>query len=307
MKKLLRWSQVLRETYGERVQKVALDTGAGCPHRHGLTRGGCIFCDENGGGSGAFLRGISLEDQVKKGVQGAWRHYGARSVILYFQSYSATFQPLEQFQRHLKTAVETARGLGACVRGISVSTRPDLLPQGALDVLNVLAERYETWVELGVQTVDPAGLKWLRRGHGLEDVEKALRRLSPTPLKVCAHLIAGIPGEAEDQLTQSALWLAARGVDALKFHPLYVTCRTELERLYRAGKFTPLTEEQYLRRLLDALLALPDGTIIQRLMAGVRPALLVAPQWILDKERLERKITTLFAQSLHGEDRCSII
>ncbi|MGI6076425.1 MAG: TIGR01212 family radical SAM protein [Pyramidobacter sp.] len=304
MKKLLRWSDVLRRTYGERVQKVALDTGAGCPHRHGLAQGGCIFCDENGGGSGAFIKGIPLEEQVKKGVEGALRHYRAKSVILYFQSYSATFQPLEEFQQNLETAVKTAEALGATVQGVSVSTRPDLLPQKTVAFLLRLAERYETWVELGVQTVDPSGLKWLRRGHDLADVDEALRRLYDTPLKICAHLIAGIPDEAEDQLTQSALWLAERGVHALKFHPLYVTPHTELERLYREGTFIPLTEEQYLTRLLNALIALPDGMIIQRLMAGVRPAQLVAPSWILNKEQLERKITQLFNEHVQLQESC---
>lgn len=134
MKKLLRWSGVLRQQFGERVQKVALDTGAGCPNRSGLTESGCVFCDERGGGSGAFLKGISLRDQVKKGVEGALRHYGTRSIILYFQSYSATNQPLDVFREHLEDALNAAEEFGAKVRAVSVSTRPDLLPQNVFSV-----------------------------------------------------------------------------------------------------------------------------------------------------------------------------
>lgn len=294
LKKLLRWSEVLRKQYGERVQKVALDTGAGCPHRTDLTHGGCIFCDTRGGGSGAFIKGIPISAQVKKGVEGAWNHYKARSIILYFQSYSATYQPLEIFQENLRCAIQTAEKLGACVRAVSVSTRPDLLPKKVLDYLESLTDRYEVWLEIGVQTTDPEGLKWLNRGHGLAAVDEAMRKISHTSLKSCAHLIAGIPGERDDQLTRSSLWLAERGVDALKFHPLYITQGTKLEELYREGKFNPLTEEQYLQKLVSALIALPDGIIIQRLMAGVKPNLLIAPSWILNKENLERKITCLF-------------
>lgn len=297
MRKLLRWSGVLRAQYGERVQKVALDTGAGCPHRHGLTGGGCIFCDARGGGSGAFLKGISLEEQVRRGVEGALKHYKARSVILYFQSYSATFRPLDEFRDEAERAVAAAEALGALVRGIAVSTRPDLLPDAVLEYLEGLVRWFEVWVEIGVQTSDPAGLVWLHRGHGLDAVEEALGRLRGTSLKVCAHLIAGIPGEAEDQLKRSALWLAERGVDAIKFHPLYVVHGTPLEELWRTGEFEPLTEDEYLRRLIDALLALPDGVILQRLTAGVRPAQLVAPKWVLDKERLERRISLEFARA----------
>ncbi len=297
MKELCRWSGVLREKWAERVQKVNLDTGAGCPHRNGLREGGCIFCDEWGGGDGAFLKGISLREQVKKGIEGARRHYKANSIILYFQSYSATYEPLGNFKANLIEALDAARSFGATVRGISVSTRPDLLPAQVLDYLGSLVRDYEIWLEIGVQTTDPAGLKWLRRGHSLDDVENALARLRNTQLKVCAHLIAGIPGERRDQLTLSALWLAERGVQAIKFHPLHVLRGTPLEILYRTGKFTPLSREEYVRRVVNALLALPDGIILQRLTAGARPSQLVAPEWILEKESLEREITRCFKEN----------
>lgn len=298
MKQLLRWSAVLRRQFGERVQKVSLDIGAGCPHRQGLRGGGCIFCDERGGGSGAFIQGISLREQVRKGIAGAWKHYGTRSIILYFQSYSATNLPLERFASALQEARDAASAWGANVRAISVSTRPDLLPEPVLNYLEELAERCQIWLELGVQTTDPQGLRWLRRGHGLDSVEQALARLSKTRLRVCAHLIAGIPGEREDQLARSALWLAERGAHALKFHPLYVLRGTPLETLYAAGRFAPLSREKYVERLVKALRELPDGIVLQRLTAGVRPARLVAPKWILDKESLERQIAARFAARL---------
>jgi len=294
MKRLLRWSAVLRQEFGERVQKVSLDIGAGCPHRQGLCDGGCIFCDERGGGSGAFIQGISLREQVRKGTAGAWKHYGTRSIILYFQSYSATNLPLEQFASALNEARDAAAALGANVRAVSVSTRPDLLPEPVLNYLEELAENCRIWLELGVQTTDPKGLQWLRRGHGLDVVERALARLNRTRVQTCAHLIAGIPGEREDQLTRSALWLAERGVQALKFHPLYVLRGTPLETLYTAGQFKPLSREKYVERLVEALWKLPDGIVLQRLTAGARPAQLVAPGWVLDKESLERQIAARF-------------
>ncbi len=294
MREILRWSQILRARFGERVQKVALDIGAGCPNRNGLTSGGCIFCDERGGGSGAYLRGISLKEQIRRGIDGAQKHYKTRSIILYFQSYSATNLPLETFSRAVEETRFHAAKMGAKVRGLSVSTRPDLLPQGALDYLESLTREQETWLELGVQTIDPAGLDWLRRGHGLAAVTDALTRARKTHLKICAHLIVGIPGETDDQLTRSAVWLAERGVRAFKFHPLHVLKGTELERLYHQGCFAPLTEDEYIRKVVDTLKKLPDGIIIQRLNAGVRPNRLVAPCWLLDKEGMERRIVSRF-------------
>lgn len=289
MKTILRWSSVLRQQFGERVQKVTLDIGAGCPNRDGLTSGGCIFCDERGGGDGSFLKGVPLKEQIARGVRGAQKHYKTRSVILYFQSYSATNLPLERFCTALEEALKCAQDLGARVCGIAVGTRPDLLPQSVLDYLDHCSKQYQVWFELGVQTIDEQGLAWLNRRHGLDAVEDAVKRLAQTRLRVCAHLISGLPNEDDEQLKRSALWLVSHGFHALKFHPLHVLKGTVLEKYYEAGQFVPLTKEQYLNRLILALAALPENVIIQRLCAGARPPRLVAPSWVLDKESFERE------------------
>ena len=298
MRELIRWSSVLRRQFGERVQKVSLDIGAGCPNREGLRSGGCIFCDERGGGSGSFLKGLSLEEQILKGIEGAKKHYKTRSIILYFQSYSATNLPLCQFRSAVEEALQISRQQDCRVCALSVGTRPDLLPPHTLEYLDGLCGQCEVWLELGVQTIDPAGLVWLNRGHGMDATEEALARLSQSRLKVCAHLITGLSGEAEHQLAQSALWLAGKGIHAFKFHPLHVLKNTRLEELYRAGNFMPISKETYLRRLTEALAELPDGIILQRLTAGARPSCLVAPLWVLEKEPLEREIERRFYEKV---------
>lgn len=290
MRNLLRWSKVLKSEFGGRVQKVVLDTGAGCPHRDGLTGGGCIFCDERGGGSGAFLRNLSLREQVKRGVQGAFKHYKTQNIILYFQSYSATNVPVEDFRESLVTAFDEAEKLGANVKAISVGTRPDLVPPAVVEYLQSLTGRCQVWLELGVQTTDPSGLAWLNRAHTVDAIKDALLRLRQTNIRVCAHLIAGIKGELPDQLKRSALQLVEWGVDALKFHPLCVLHGTDLERIYRSGGYVPLTKEEYLDRLEDAVIALPEGIILQRMTAGVRADRLEAPLWVLDKNGIDAEI-----------------
>lgn len=298
MQQLLHWSSVLRQRYGERVQKVTLDVGAGCPNRVGLRSGGCIFCDERGGGSGAFLAEENIEAQVKKGVNGALNHYRAHSVMIYFQSYSATYLPLLAFETACERALRAAVDCGAHPVGLCVGTRPDLVPTPVLDYLQSLNERLEVWLELGVQTIDERALIWMKRGHGLSAVEDAFNRLRGRGIRTCAHLISGLPGENPHQLRESALWLASRGVNAIKFHPLHVLRGTELERLFLAGQFLPIDRETYLIRLLESLLALPDGIILQRLTAGVRPSVLVAPLWVLEKEPFEREITKRFQAAI---------
>ena len=55
LKRYRDFNTYLREQFGERVQRISLDAGLGCPNRDGtVSRGGCIFCDARGAGTGAF-------------------------------------------------------------------------------------------------------------------------------------------------------------------------------------------------------------------------------------------------------------
>jgi len=291
-----KWSTLLREEFGSRVHKISLDLGAGCPHRENLRQGGCIFCDFRGGGTGALLRGISLQEQVRQGAAVAQNRFKAKKAILYFQSYSASNLPLATLRQHIETALKEASGHLPVV-GLALGTRPDLVEDDFFALLHDFVKRgLAVWLELGIQTTQEEGLLFLRRGHSLKDVEDALERASKWPdLRLCAHLIAGIPGEPEDQLIRSLSWLAPRGVTSVKFHPLHVLGDTPLEELYERGKFHPLSLEEYALRVAESLRAHPE-MVVQRLTADAHPPFLVAPLWMEDKSRVVRKIE----ESLHN-------
>jgi len=290
MKTYRSWSSYLRERFGERVHKLCLDLGAGCPHRDGLSRGGCIFCDERGGGSGAALAGIPLEEQIKSGAAAIRARYKAQALILYFQSYSATNLPLDRLAEEVEKAIRLTERHARIV-GLAFGTRPDLLPEDALDYFDDLAgEGLDVWVEIGVQSLSEESLRWLRRGHDVSCVEEAVKRCRDRKFFLCAHLIAGIPGEDGLQLARSAAALASWGVCAFKFHPLYVLRGTALEEEYRAGRFAPLTLDEYAEIVASAIASLPEGAIIQRLTADAKPPRLVAPLWVADKARAVARI-----------------
>jgi len=286
----LKWSTLLKEQFGGRVQKISLDIGAGCPHRDGLEKGGCIFCDFRGGGSGAWLEHKDLVLQIEQGIQVARRKYKAEKVILYFQSYTSTNLPLNVLQKRIHESLSLASGSIEVV-GISLGTRPDMVPDDFLDLLVDLdSQGLQVWLELGVQTTDPYGLIWLNRGHGIDEVEECLSRCSGLPINICAHLIAGVKNEKMSQLRDSSLWLVKRGVKALKFHPLHVLKGTVLENMYLAGEYTPLTMEEYAQRVSMALKAVPQDMIIQRLSADAAKQWLIAPEWIIRKSEVIREI-----------------
>ncbi|MGC9371702.1 MAG: TIGR01212 family radical SAM protein [Thermovirgaceae bacterium] len=287
----------MRKRWGQRVQKISLDIGAGCPHRRNLAEGGCVFCDSFGGGSGAYLSGMTMEDQIIRGFERLRRRYGTDRAILYFQSYSTTNLPVCDLVKVIERAIAFSENLG-CVVGLALGARPDQVPDELLRFLEKLAERHiEIWLELGVQTTDDSGLEWLNRGHGIVEVEDALERCRHCRgLSVCGHLIAGIPGEKDDQLALSAEWLSARGIHGIKFHPLYVLSGTSLERLFRQGLFAPLTRSGYTKKVVGALRSLRPDVAIQRLSADASFPRLVAPEWVLDKQAVMKDIEGLLEQ-----------
>ena len=294
--KYTKWSAVLREKYGERVQKISLDIGAGCPHRDAFGRGGCIFCDARGGGSGAWLQAVTLEEQISRGVQIAIRRYHAWKSILYFQSYTSTNLPLPVLRERVEKTLQLAAPLTEVV-GVALGTRPDMVPDAFLNYLLDLAARdYEVWLELGIQSINESALNWLNRGHGLDCVEKVLEKTVAMPISVCAHLISGMPDEREDQLALSAGWLVDRGVKALKFHPLHVLKGTVLERYYAEGKYCPISMDEYARRVARAIRSIPSETIIQRVTADARYPWLIAPSWILLKNEVIKSVEKYLAR-----------
>jgi radical SAM protein (TIGR01212 family) len=126
----------LREIFGERVQKISLDAGLGCPNRDGtVSEAGCIYCDSLGSGTGAMVRHHrSIDEQVKKGRQFAKKRYGAKKFIAYFQSFTNTYAPQEK----LKSLYDQALRHPGMV-GLSVGTRPDCVEEDVLGMDRIRA------------------------------------------------------------------------------------------------------------------------------------------------------------------------
>jgi len=121
----------LRERFGGRVQKVTLDAGFTCPNRDGRAgKGGCLYCNARGSGTGAWAQGLSISQQLQAGMARLKTRYGARKFIAYFQSFSNTYAPLEVLRDRYEEALAFPE-----VVGLSLGTRPDCLSSEILDLL----------------------------------------------------------------------------------------------------------------------------------------------------------------------------
>ncbi len=270
----------LRRRYGCRVQRVPVNLGLGCPHREGRTgRGGCIYCDETG--SGVLPADIPVEEQVKRGIAFAERRYGARLFMVYFQAFCNTYAEPERLDELYRRALFDER-----VVGVIVGTRPDLLPGQVVEVLKGLSERYEVWVELGLQSSHFRTLRLINRGHGVSHFVDATLRLKAAGIKVCAHVILGLPGEDTEDMMETALFLSALPVDGVKIHCLHVLKGTPLEEMYRRGEVRLFEMEEYVDVCVSFLERLRADVVVQRLTGEAPPEKLVAPLWCLEKARV---------------------
>jgi radical SAM protein (TIGR01212 family) len=269
----------LRSLFGCRVQKITVDAGFSCPNRDGtLAVGGCIYCNARGSGTGAFARGMSVADQLRQGKEALGRRYKARKFIAYFQSFSNTYAPVPRLKRLYDEALSVED-----VVGLAIGTRPDCVNEAVLDLLQAYARRCLIWVEYGLQSAKDETLALINRGHDAQCFADAVNATSSRGIKICAHVILGLPGETRDDMLRTARAIADLGVDGLKLHLLYVVKGTRLEALYRQGKFRCLEQREYVDLVCDFLERIPRDIIIQRLTGDPHPEELAGPQWSLQK------------------------
>ena len=291
LKRYISLNNFLKEKFGTRVHKVPLDGGFTCPNRDGSkSTGGCIYCNSLGSGTGASLEGKSIEKQMEEGITYLSKRFKAQKFIAYFQSYSGSYGPVEKLKKLYDSSLIDDR-----VVGLSVGTRPDCLNKEVLDLLEDYQKKnYMVWLETGLQSVHNKTLEFINRHHSFEDFLYALDRAKERGLLVCTHIIFGLPGEGREEMIETAKKISKLPVDGIKFHSLYVVKGTPMEKLLKEGIYKPITEEEYVNMVCEAIALLPEKVVIQRLTGDPKKGELVEPQWTMNKQRtlslIEKKL-----------------
>lgn len=265
----------LREVFGEKVIKVSLDAGLSCPNRDGtISYGGCIFCSELGSGDFAGDSALSIREQFVEVRERTLKKWPKAKYIAYFQSFTGTYGPTN----YLKGLYEEALKQEDVV-GLSISTRPDCLSEDILSVLEELNQKTYLWVELGLQSVHTKSLEWINRGHDFSCFKKAVESLRKRGIRVCAHIILGLPCENRQEMFETARSAAALDIQGIKIHSLHVLRATPLAELYKTESFELLSMKEYIELVADVLEILPKNIIIHRLMGDGPAADVLAPEW----------------------------
>lgn len=284
LKKYNQYSRHLKELFGQKVYKITLDAGFSCPNRDGhLSTGGCIFCESGGSFSQAHSKQLSISEQLDVSVNRLKDRFGAQKFISYFQAYSNTYAEPDR----LKSLYDEALSHPDIV-GLSIATRPDCVDEEKIKLINSYAENYHVWIEYGLQSVHNKTLKSINRGHSAEDFFRAyeLTRKFGKNIKICTHVIIGLPGETKENMLETAKTLADLGIDGIKIHLLCVLKDTKLACMYEKGEFEPLLPEEYVDIVCDCLELLPPQTVIHRLAGNGLRDILVAPKWLPEKFKI---------------------
>lgn len=205
--------------------------------------------------------------------------YGIKKYMVYFQSFTNTYAPFDTLQTLYTKALQLPN-----VVGMSIGTRVDCVDSKLLDFLGQFVQAgKEIWLEYGIQSIYEETLKITNRGHTMDGVATLFQETRKRGIKVCAHLIYGLPNESVDMMIHSLETILDYGVDSLKIHPLYVVEGTALARMYKKGDYTPITLEEYGEAIARSLKIIPPTIIVQRVSAGAHDESLLAPTWCFDK------------------------
>ena len=228
----------LLRIYGGKVYKLSLETGCTCPVRDGTKgTGGCIFCGETGAGEFAERADVPVKEQIWLAKERVAAKVGRTPAgyIAYFQSFTNTYGDFGRLSAMFREAADSPD-----ILILSIATRPDCISEEMYRFLGELCRKKPVWVELGLQTAHERTADFIRRGYDTEVFKEAAKRLKAEGITVIAHMIAGLPGEDEDMIKETARYISGLEgkegeplVDGIKIHLLYVLEGTDLGNIYK--------------------------------------------------------------------------
>ncbi|MBY8233487.1 TIGR01212 family radical SAM protein [Vibrio fluvialis] len=264
--------QDLQRRYGERVHKLTLHGGFSCPNRDGtIGRGGCTFCNV-ASFADEQSQAKSIEDQLKDRAGEVQR---AKKYLAYFQAYTSTYAEVQVLKNMYEQALKVADIVGLCV-----GTRPDCVPDAVLELLaEYVQQGFEIWLELGLQTANDRTLKRINRGHDFACYADITRRARALGIKVCTHLIVGLPKEGRDDNIATLEQVLTIGTDGIKLHGLHIVEGSTMAKAWRAGKLEAPTLEDYVAIASEMIQRTPPEVVFHRVTSAARRPTLLSPLW----------------------------
>ena len=279
-------NQYMKDTFGRKVYRIAINGGFTCPNRDGsIGTGGCLFCSEGGSGDFAQDPGLSITEQIEKGKERVSAKIQNGKYIAYFQAFTNTYAPVERLRKLYTEALDHPD-----IVALSIATRPDCLPDDVLDLLKELNQVKPIWVELGLQTIHERTAGYIRRGYPLSVYDKAVEELKKRGIEVITHVILGLPGETKQDMAETVRYVVDGGIKGIKLQLLHVLKGTDLEREYLEGRVKVMSEDEYIALVTDLIKMIPSDIVIHRMTGDGAKKDLIAPLWSADKKHVLNRL-----------------
>ena len=279
IRKIYMLNDFLKEKFNEKIYKVSLDGGFTCPNRDGkVSRGGCIFCSENGSGDFTATKLKSIHAQIEEQIDLVSKKYKGDKYIAYFQNFTNTYAEVSYLRKIYEEALSHEK-----IVGLAIATRPDCLEDDVLELLAELNKKTFLWVELGLQTLNDDVAKYFNRAYETEIYKEASKKLNRLSIKFVTHIIIGLPKEENDDYLKTAIFAQNCGTWGIKLHLMYVVKNTPLEKLYLNGDLKVNTKEEYVEKVVNVLENISSEIVVHRLTGDGDRETLVAPLWSIKK------------------------
>ena len=275
----LKFSNWLKDKFGERVLKICVDGGFTCPNRDGKCGvGGCIFCSEKG--SGEHIKNLNITEQVLSHLN-SYRGKRANKFIVYFQNFSNTYDSVKNLKIKYDQALVSDK-----IVALSVATRPDCINEEIVKLLSSYAKKYYVYVELGLQTVNEEVAQFCNRGYSNQQFTQSVELLNKYNIPVVVHIMVGLPNEKQDDIAKIVNFINNHNIQGVKIHSTYVVKNTKLHNLYLEGKYEPLKFEDYIKNVIYIITHLKKDIVIHRISGDAPKDILVVPEWNMHKKRI---------------------
>lgn len=288
-------AEYMKKKFGERVQKLTLDTGFTCPNRDGSKgTGGCTFCNNDAFNPSYCIPSKPIAAQLMEGTYYYSKRYkGVTRFLAYFQAYSNTYKSLDELDA---LYTEALRFPG--VIGLVIGTRPDCVDDRLLDYLAELSQRCYLVIEYGVESCYNETLKRVNRGHTLGDSVNAIEHTAARGIRQGVHFIIGLPVEDRSAILGAFRLVSEWPVNQVKLHQLQIVKGTKMEEDYRndPGSFHIFSLEEYLDIVVEVVENLNPAFVIDRVACEVNPGFLVSPDWKLRYDQVLLRFEALMEE-----------
>jgi len=271
------YSQFIKKTFGERVQKVSVNAGFTCPNRDGSKgTGGCSFCNNSTFNPAYCEPELKIIEQLEKGMSFFRPKYQTQKYLAYFQAYSNTYGETTTVIAKYKEAL--AHPL---ICGLIIGTRPDCISPQLLEYLQEVNKTHYVVIELGAESTNNATLQSINRGHSWEETIDAARMIHHTGIAVGLHLILGLPGEDRAQILEHATAISKLPITFLKLHQLQIVKGSEFGRIFETNPsyFNLFTEDDFIELVIDFIELIKPQIVVERFISQAPYNLLLAPNW----------------------------